>query len=227
VAERHQVPAAVRAEPDVLGGPGPVPDAGEHLRTGQHQLHRPPSRSRRQHRQDDVRPRGLGQQRNLDLGDQFAVGQDVFDVGRVARFEIELGERHPAHPARAQDVHDRVQCDQRHSQVRGVQRDAVLGRPQDRVHPGGPRHCGAAGTRPPLVARFDSRVAEVPAAGALQQVPADRGHVARLDRSAIQQRIADKRQALGQAGSTASSSIVVVAPTRIAAASAVIHFSGS
>jgi len=56
VVERGEVPAAVRAEPDVLDGPGPVPDAGEHLRAGQHQLHRPPGRPRRQGRQDNVRP---------------------------------------------------------------------------------------------------------------------------------------------------------------------------
>ncbi len=55
----------------------------------------------------------------------------------------------------------------------------MLGGPEDRVVAVLARHCGATAAGSALVARL-GQVAEIAAPGPLEQVPADRGHVAQL-----------------------------------------------
>jgi hypothetical protein len=129
--------------------------------------------------------------------DQLAVLEDVLHVGPVAGDDVELGHRNAALGVDALDVHDGVERHERNAQIGGVHSDAVLARPEDRVHPCCAGDRRAARPRRPLVARTYRRVAEVAAARALQEVPADRRHVAQLDRGTRQQRVTDEQHPLG------------------------------
>jgi hypothetical protein len=77
----------------------------------------------------------------------------------------------------------RVEGDQRDGEVRGVRRHAVVASAEDGVRAVLTRDGRAPRAGRPLVAR-KHRVAEVRAAGALQEIASDRGHVANLDRGA-------------------------------------------
>ncbi len=75
-----------------------------------------------------------------------------------------------------------------------MQGDAVVAGAEDGVHPLDARDGGAPGARRALVAGGDAGVPEVAAPGALQQVAADGGHAAQLDRGAEQQRLPHEGQ---------------------------------
>src|ERR1700722_13520116 len=85
-------------------------------------------------------------------------------------------------PARAAfDFHNRVERDQRHTEIRRVCRDAALTPPQDGVKPVLAAVGIAARTRLALIAGTGGVVA-VSAARSLQQIAADGGGVAKLRR---------------------------------------------
>ncbi len=124
--------------------------------------------------------------------------QDVLPLGGTAGNAVELGQGHPAGARRVPKVDDGVKSDQGDGQIRSVQGDTGLVGTQDGVHPsrlvdGGTTCAGAA-----FVACPHRRVAEVAAPGALQQIPADGGHVAQLRRRTRQKRLAQDGRTLGQ-----------------------------
>src|SRR5262249_16304567 len=86
------------------------------------------------------------------------------------------------------ELDPRVQDHQRHGHVGGMDGDARVARAQDRVDPVHATDGRAVGPGVPFVA-VRGRVVEVRAAGALQQVAADRGVVAELTRGAREQRL--------------------------------------
>jgi hypothetical protein len=77
-----------------------------------------------------------------------------------------------------------------------------------------------------LIARQHGRVAEVPAAGAMQQVSADSRHVPQLRRGPRQQRLPDQRQPLTYGRVVGQPAIVVSAPTMSASPQMLIPRSG-
>ena len=106
-----------------------------------------------------------------------------------ARLRVEVLDRDRARPTGSLDVHGGVEHRERDAHVRGVSGDASIADPQHGVHPRlalerrAPRACR------PLVALRHADVAKVSAAGSLEEVSADRRHVADLRRRARQQRL--------------------------------------
>ena len=96
----------------------------------------------------------------------------------------------PARPMRTQQLDLGVERGERNGRVGGVHRDAVVGPAEDRVPLVEAVERRAAGARLALVAGATAPVAEIGAAGPLQQVAADRRHVADLRRGAGEQRLA-------------------------------------
>ena len=86
----------------------------------------------------------------------------------------------------------RLQHRQRDAHVRGVSGDAMLARPEDRVHAVDAVDRRTAATRLALIARCD-RVVEVQAARALQEIAPGRGHVAQLLRGPGEDRAGEQR----------------------------------
>lgn len=138
-----------------------------------------------------------GKQRDLDGSDQFAVYKVVLDVRTLRCQEVEVPQQDPPFARGALDAHHGVECHQGDGEVRGVQGDAPLVRAEDGVHTGHPLDGRTTGPGEALVALRDVGVPEVPAARPLQQVSADRRHVPQLGGRALQQRLPDQGQALG------------------------------
>lgn len=92
-----------------------------------------------------------------------------------------------------------VERHERHAHVRGVNRDAPLAGPEDRVHARIPLERRASSARIAPVAPA-GEVAKVRAARPLQEIAAEGGHVAELRRSARQQRLREGGPALHHAG---------------------------
>jgi hypothetical protein len=115
--------------------------------------------------------------RHADLDDQLARTDGVLPAVLPLRRAVQVGERDGPPPARALEQHRRVVGDERRGEVRGSDGDALL-RAEDRVAPAVPVHGEAADAA--LQPAGVGLVAEVRAAVALQEVPADGPHRAQL-----------------------------------------------
>ncbi len=144
------------------------------------------------------------QRRELDGGDQLAGLQRRVALGMVAREPMELEERQAPDAGRTLHVDDGIERGQRDAHVGGMDGDARLRGAEDRVIAVEAVDRVAALAGVALVAARSVVVVEIGAAGALEQVAADGGHVADLragagDDGAGQQRIAGADQpVLGQ-----------------------------
>lgn len=106
--------------------------------------------------------------------------QHMLLIRRLARREVEIGQRYRAFTILTLRMDHRVESDQGNRQIRSVGGDAVLAGAQDRMHPMGTRDSGAAGAAIALIACGDRGVAEIAAARALQQVSPDGCHIPQL-----------------------------------------------
>src|SRR5205085_10840250 len=112
--------------------------------------------------------------------DELVGGQRVLAVRGVARRQMKVPQGDGPLTARASDVDDGVEGDQRDREVARVGRDARVADAEDGV-PGVDAAAGVtSAARLPLVASVARSAPEVAAPGALQQVAAERGHVAEL-----------------------------------------------
>jgi hypothetical protein len=119
--------------------------------------------------------------------------QYVLSVRPVAGNEVELRQGNAALPVGALEPHLGVQGHEGDAQIGRVNSYAVLAGAEDRMHPRNACQRRAARARRALVAGRDVPVAEVAAARALQQVAADRRHVAQLHRRTHQQGLSHHR----------------------------------
>ncbi len=119
--------------------------------------------------------------RQGDVGDEVAGFEDGFAVGGIAGEEVEVGDGDIALALFAVDVDCGFEGDEGDGHVRGVRGDAVLAGAEDGEGAVGAGDCGAAGAGVAFVAR-EGGVAEVHAAGALEEVAGGGGHVAELAR---------------------------------------------
>ena len=143
--------------------------------------------------------------RQGDRGDQRAGRQRRLQLRRVTDGQVELRQRQLARTVERLVAHDRVERGQRDRHVRGMGGHAVTRPAEDRVVVVLAVDRGTTAAGGALVARLRG-VGEVAAAGALQQVPADRGHVAQLSRRAGEHGLAQRRVAaphLGMGGEVA------------------------
>src|ERR1700747_1319854 len=104
---------------------------------------------------------------------------------------MEFGKRDAALAVFAGRQHARFQRGERDAHVRRMRGDAVLARPQDRVHAVDPFDRGAAAARFALIARR-GRIVEIEAARSLQEIAPGGGHVAQLLRGARENRAAEQ-----------------------------------
>ncbi len=124
-----------------------------------------------------ARPRRGG---NRKAGNDLTGQQRIFDIWRVARLQVQLGEGNFAHAVLAHDLDLRVERSQRLREVAGIGRNAVLTGAEYGVRPVDAVQRGAAGAGIALVAIGVGRVSKVGATRALQDVAAEQGHVADL-----------------------------------------------
>ncbi len=112
---------------------------------------------------------------------------------------VEVGQRDRPLAPIARDPHPRVEREQRVGEIAGIGRDALVADPQHRVQPVLSGNGGAAAARHALVAGR-AGIAEIAAAGALEQVAAERRQVAHLRRGAEQQRLGEDAIAVPHLG---------------------------
>ena len=136
--------------------------------------------------------RGKAARRQLDRRDQFVGAEVGVVLRRVAGQPVKVRERNLALAARAGHVNLRLQHGQRDAHVRRMHRDAGFARAEDGVHAVEAADGRAARAGLAFVAGRRN-VVEVGAARALQEVAADRRHVAQLLRGAGQQRARQHR----------------------------------
>ena len=104
---------------------------------------------------------------------------------------MEFGKRNAALPVSAGCQHARFQGGERHAHVGGMRGDAVLARPQDRVHAVDPLDRRAAAARFALVARR-GRIVKIEAARPLEEIASGGRHVAQLLRGPGENRAAEQ-----------------------------------
>ncbi len=105
------------------------------------------------------------------------------DPRRPLGCAVEVGEcDHPLAPV-ARDPHPRVEREQRVGEIAGIGRDALVAQPEHGVRAILPVDRRTAAARRTLVAGR-AGVAEIAAAGALEQVAAERREIAHLRRGA-------------------------------------------
>src|SRR6266849_5908982 len=130
--------------------------------------------------------------RQLDRRDDLVRPQIAVELRRIARQTMEIGKRDAALAALAGRQHARLEGGERDAHVRGVGGDAMLARPQDRVHAVDAVDRRTTAPRLALVAGR-RRIVEIQAAGSLQEIARGRGHVAQLRRGAREDRAAEQR----------------------------------
>jgi hypothetical protein len=106
--------------------------------------------------------------------------QRVFEQGVVSRFDVQFAERQRPLAFWAEHVEFGVERDQGYSPVARVGGDAGVAGAQQRMGAVESLESRTAAAGIPLVAGELRSAAEVAASRALQQVPADRRHVAQL-----------------------------------------------
>src|SRR5690242_14985870 len=110
--------------------------------------------------------------------DQLALLEIGIALRRVARQPVEVAHRHRTLTFRAAHAHDGIERRERYRHVRGMHRDAIRARAEDGVDAVVALERGAARAWMTLVAGAEGGVVKVVAARALQEVAADRRHVA-------------------------------------------------
>ena len=138
--------------------------------------------------------------RHRDGGDHLARLEHRLEVRGGVGQAVEVDERHGALPAGPAHLDRRVERHQRHREVRGVGGDAMLARAEHGVPAVLAADGGAAGARCALVAGGVADIAEVGAAGPLQEVAADGRLVAHLRAGRVQQRLGDDGEPLDHGG---------------------------
>ena len=123
--------------------------------------------------------------RQLDRGYELIRIEIGVALRRVAGEPVKVRERDDALAARTRHMDLRLQHGQRHAHVRRMHRDAGVARAEDRVHAVEAVDGRAAAARLAFVAGRRG-VVEVGTARALQEIAADRRHVAQLLRGAGQ-----------------------------------------
>lgn len=121
-----------------------------------------------------------GRRGNADPQDQLIGSQGVFEQRVVSRFDVQFTERQRPLASRADHVEYGVERDQGYGPVARIGGDAGVTGTQQRVGAVESLQSRTAAARIPLVAGELRSPAEVAASRALQQVPADRRHVAQL-----------------------------------------------
>jgi len=116
----------------------------------------------------------------------------MFKMWRRSRQPIQVGEKEAPVARAASNVENCVQCDKCHRQVGRVRSNAVLAGAEDCMHAMRAIPCGAPGSWFSLIAGA-AGIAKVSAAGSLQQVPTNRGHITQLRRGAREKRLRDHR----------------------------------
>ncbi len=101
--------------------------------------------------------------------------------------------RHRRRSGGAENLHLRIQSDQRLGKIAWIRRDAMVTDAENRVAAIDALHRGAARPGIPLVAGFPARIAKVGAARALQNVAAERRHVADLSARGKLKRLREHR----------------------------------
>ena len=208
----HDDPSARPADQGVLRGaqaPGPGGDAaGREPRGADRAVLDLERRGDRDERElvggaiahlEIARARGISAVRHLDRDDQLAGVQLVLEVGRGARQPIEALDRQAPLSVRAAQDHDAIERHQCDREIRGVGGDAMVAGAKDGVATIDAVDGGAARSGIALVASC-IEAAEIGAAHALQEVAADRGHVAQLRRGALDQGFDDQRLRLPRGG---------------------------
>ena len=143
-------------------------------------------------------PAPARKQRDLDRGDQLAVRENVLEVGSIARDDVELGQRDAPFAVRP------WMCTTVSSATSGTQRSEACSAMQCSLAPriacirAGPLMAAHPDPGARLLHAGTARIAEVATARALQQVAADRRHVAKLRRGAGKQRLAHERRPLAR-----------------------------
>ena len=132
-----------------------------------------------------------GAGRHRDGRDHLARFEHCLDVRRIARQPVQVDERHRALPVGPTHLDGRIERDQRDREVGRLGSDTILARAEHRMPTVLAADGGAAGARRTLVAGGVADIAEVWAAGALQEVAADRGLVAHLRARRVQERLGD------------------------------------
>jgi hypothetical protein len=113
-------------------------------------------------------------------------------MGSIVWQAKELLHREGALSLRTFDPHRGVESDQCNGDVRRTRRHAMAAGAENGVPGIEPLDCGATGVRGPLIARRIEHP-EIGAADALEQVAADRGHVAQLRRGTLDQAFGNER----------------------------------
>ena len=128
----------------------------------------------------DLQVCGLGEARcgQLNGRDQLAVLEVRIALRRVAGQPVKLAQRNRALTFGAAHAHHRVERGERHGHVGRMHGDALVARAEDGVDAVVAFERGAAGAGIALVALGEGAVIEVIAARALEQIAADRRHVA-------------------------------------------------
>src|SRR5258708_4060271 len=114
-----------------------------------------------------------GRARQPEGDDQIARFEDAFSLGRVARKTMKRLDRNFARAGFALDLHERVERDQRHTEIRRVGGDAGLAPAEYGVQSVLAAAGIAAGVRLAFVAGAGG-VVEISASRSLQQIAADR-----------------------------------------------------
>src|SRR6516162_8242089 len=115
----------------------------------------------------------------------------ALDLRRIAGQAMEFGKRNAALAVFAGCQHARLEGGERDAHVRGMRGDAVLARPQDRVHPIDPFDRRTAAARLALIA-WRGRIVEIEAARSLQEIAPGGCHVPQLLRGAGKNRTAEQ-----------------------------------
>jgi hypothetical protein len=125
--------------------------------------------------------------------DHVAGRQRRLDVGRSAGAAMQVGERDAAVAPGADDVDHRVERDQRLGEIPGIGGDAMIARAEHGMHAVVSVHGGAAAARVALVALGIGDIAEIGAAGALEDVAGEACHIADLRACGERERLCDHR----------------------------------
>ena len=128
-----------------------------------------------------------------DVGDEIARLQNVFQMWRVTRQQIQLADRYIALALRAEDVDARLQRHHGDCHIRRMGCDALVAGAENGMGAIMAADRSASRTGRALVALGKGKIAEIRTPGTLQQIAAGSGHVAELGRCAGEQCLREHR----------------------------------
>lgn len=127
-----------------------------------------------------VRGASLNPRWHFNRYDEIATVEHVVAFGRVTGQPMEFREGDRPLSTKPAHQNNRIQRGERHRQVRGICRYAIIGPPEDREIAIEPISRRTTGAGPPFVAREVVFITKVCAASPLHDVPAYGGHVSEL-----------------------------------------------